>query len=64
MICKNNNKYGYCNYSLKRIIPAIFESALDFENGKACVKINGMWGVIDTLGNYIIEPHFQNIKLI
>ncbi|MDO5331677.1 MAG: WG repeat-containing protein, partial [Bacillota bacterium] len=42
-----------------------FESAYPFSNGYAAVKENGLWGIIDKEGKYIIEPKFNDItKLV
>ncbi len=63
IISKVNNKVGYCDKTLKKVIPAKFEKAFDFQNGFACVKIDGLWGIIDTTGGYRVEPKFNDIKL-
>ncbi len=63
MLIKNNNKVGFCDKTLKKIIPTQYEQVLQFKNGEACVKINGYWGIIDTIGNYIITPKYNAIKL-
>ncbi len=62
LFSKTNEKFGFCNISFNKIIPNKFDQVSDFENGKALVKIQGNWGVIDTLGNFIIEPKYENIK--
>lgn len=64
LFTKSNEKFGFCNISLKKTIPNKFERVLDFANGCAVVRIDGKWGIIDTLGNYIIEPKFIDIKYL
>ncbi len=63
MICNVNKKTGYCNKTLIKVIPAKFDKAFDFDNGQACVKFEGKWGIIDTTGAFIIQPKFADIKL-
>jgi len=36
-----------------------FDDARDFSDGYAAVKQNGLWGYIDTNGNYVIEPQYS-----
>ncbi len=45
-----NDKWGYINTTGATAIQPQFESATDFENGYAVVKINGGWAVIDKKG--------------
>ena len=63
MISKAYDKIGYCNYEIKKVIPSKFDKASDFMNGKACVKINKYWGIIDITGKYIVEPIYKELKL-
>lgn len=55
---------GYLNKKGQWAIKPIYEDALPFENGKAKVKLDGKWGLIDAKGNFIIEPKnkTQNFK--
>ncbi|MBI3232982.1 MAG: WG repeat-containing protein, partial [Bacteroidetes bacterium] len=39
-----------------------FEYMSDFEFGRSIVKKDGLWGVIDTLGNWIVPNEYWNIK--
>ena len=38
---------------------SFFEDALPFSNGLAAVKNNGVWGYINTDGEYVIDPGFE-----
>lgn len=37
-----------------------FEEAYNFSEGLAVVKMDGLYGVIDKLGNWIVNPKFEN----
>ena len=39
-----------------------YEDARSFSNGLAAVKVNGLWGYIDTEGNMVIEPQFFDAR--
>jgi hypothetical protein len=44
------------------VIEATFHSATDFLEDRAIVTLhNRKMGIIDRKGNYIIEPHYDNI---
>ncbi|MBQ8636697.1 MAG: WG repeat-containing protein [Clostridia bacterium] len=52
--------YGYIDTSGKIVIPAIYENASEFNNGKAKVKKDGNWYFIDKSGNETaIESTFE-----
>ncbi len=36
-----------------------FEDALPFSEGLAAVKNNGLWGYIDTNGEYVVQPQYE-----
>jgi len=36
-------------------IPCIYDSAMDFSEGLAAVKLDGKWGYIDKNGNEVIK---------
>jgi hypothetical protein len=53
---KNNvGKYGYIDTTGKVVIDFKFQYANNFENGRAKVEINNLWGAIDKTGK-LIEP--------
>ncbi|TNE81055.1 MAG: WG repeat-containing protein [Bacteroidetes bacterium] len=51
---------GYLGKDARWKIKPQFEEALPFENGQAKVKLNGLWGLIDTKGQWIIEPRYTD----
>lgn len=48
--------YGYIDKTGKLVIPAQFDVALPFHNGRAYVRIAQRWGIIDKAGNWIMKP--------
>ncbi|MFN5416089.1 MAG: WG repeat-containing protein [Flavobacteriia bacterium] len=55
---KSQNKWGF-KVESKTVIPAKFDYVTHFSENFALVKENGMWGYIDTLGNWFIEAQFE-----
>jgi hypothetical protein len=65
---KDNLKYGFMDRTGKEVIPAKFDTVMDFSEGWACVwdKMNfepnagrlegGVSGYINTLGEWVLEP--------
>ncbi len=57
----NGKGYGYINTAGKIVIPAKYENAGEFNNGKARVKRDDEWYLIDKAGNEIpIQSTFKN----
>lgn len=54
-------KWGYLDKNGNEIIKQTYKKAKPFSNGLAGVKVKGLWGFIDTVGNVVIEPKFINI---
>lgn len=48
--------YGYADKTGNLVLPAKYEAALPFHNGRAYVLFRNKWGVIDTKGNWIFAP--------
>jgi hypothetical protein len=48
--------YGYADKTGNMVLPAKYEVALPFHNGRAYVLFREKWGVIDTKGNWIFAP--------
>jgi len=44
------------------IVEPQFEQVYDFSEGLAAVRVDGLWGFIDTGGNMVIEPQFEWIN--
>ncbi|MBB5663476.1 hypothetical protein GGE68_001652 [Rhizobium leguminosarum] len=55
--------FDLCGYSDRRtgneLIPKAFERAMKFSEGLAAVRINGLFGYVDTTGKVVIEPQFD-----
>jgi hypothetical protein len=55
--------YNLCGYvervSRKERIPRIFERALNFSEGLAGVRVDGLYGYIDASGKIVIPPKFD-----
>jgi hypothetical protein len=45
--------------SAEIVIPLQFQNARPFSDGMAAVKIDGMWGYIDRLGQWVIPPEYD-----
>ncbi|PAT38290.1 WG repeat-containing protein [Vandammella animalimorsus] len=43
-------------------IAAQFEETQGFSEGKAAVKLNGVWGIIDSNGKILVQPRYQNAR--
>ncbi len=56
--------WGYINNKGKFIIKPQFDYASDFENGKAIVLINNLFALINSDGEYIIEPTYMSMSFI
>lgn len=55
-----NEKWGLVNKNGKTLIPHIFSEVKDLSEGFTWVKKDGIWGLIDTIGNYLIKPDERN----
>ena len=51
--------YGYIDKTGIMVIPVIYDAALPFADGVACVQKDGKWGYIDSLGNVVINLQFD-----
>jgi hypothetical protein len=58
--CRSNDGlYGYMDPSGKRVIPPTYDSGDDFIDGAAIVGKGNKYGLIDTMGNFIVQPEFE-----
>ncbi len=57
-------KVGFVNLTGDLVIRARFESARDFQEGLAAVRLEGRWGFIDTRGNIVIQPRFEQVRSV
>lgn len=59
-----DGKYGFVDNNNKNVvINPIYEFVEPFFDGKACVKINSQYGVIDPTGKYIITPKYDFLSV-
>ncbi|MGC6431367.1 MAG: WG repeat-containing protein [Jejuia sp.] len=58
---KINNKWYYFNQEEKQVLDSCYEKASSFQNGIAIVK-NEKYGVIDTLGNFIMPSKYEYLE--
>ena len=52
---RKGDKWGYCDWNKKIVIPVQYDDAWLFSEGLALVKVNGKWGFIDTKGTQYWE---------
>jgi hypothetical protein len=53
--CNLENKFGFVNTDARLVIPAAFENAGDFHEGRARVRVQGAWQYIDTRGAIVAK---------
>lgn len=56
--------WGYVDINNNVVIDFYFKEARPFKNSRATVRPGDSFGVIDTKGNYVIQPEFGDIKEI
>ena len=59
-----NGKYGLVDYEGKKLTGAIFEKVESLKNKPGCilVKKDGLYGVLDSYGNTIIDIKYNSVK--
>ncbi len=55
-VVRNNGKYGFVNAFGDECVPAIYESATLFSEGKSCVKLNGKYTYVTQSGFICFNP--------
>lgn len=56
----NKKRYGFEDACHNNVIPMQYDDAQGFAEELAGVKVNGKWGFIDTEGNMVIAPRYDN----
>lgn len=56
-----NGKWMYINSKGTVISNSEFQATRSFSEKLAAVKINNLWGFIDTTGKMVIKPHFMSV---
>lgn len=59
LVCNRDGFWGYLYRTGKEVIECKYQAALPFSEGYAAVCEEDLWGVIDTQGEYVIEPSFD-----
>lgn len=54
--------WGYADKKVKLHIPYQFDYAFPFENGRAIVVKDNLYGIINLDGNWSVEPKYNDIK--
>src|SRR4051794_33160586 len=47
-------KWGFIDLKGKMVLPPLFDFAENFESGRALVENDGIWGIIDEQGKWIL----------
>jgi len=58
-----NDKFGFINCLGKEVWGCEFDSAIELSSCKMLICKNGKYGMIDTIGRYILAPIFKQIKV-
>jgi len=59
-----NDKSGFIKKNGQIMFIPVFEEVTSWKHGRCIVKISGKWGIIDKLGNYLIDATYDGIELI
>jgi len=54
-------KWGFIDRNLKMKIPAVYDNVWPFGHGTAAVRFKRKWGIINTVGAYIVEPRYEEV---
>lgn len=54
-----DGKFGFANAQGRLVIPAQFDEARNFVEGRACVSRGKRWGYIDTAGHVVIPTKYE-----
>jgi hypothetical protein len=57
----NNGKWGFMNHQGKVLIEPKFDFVDAFSQGRAAAGINDLYGFIDPLGTWVIQPQFTDV---
>ncbi len=59
---KRHGKWGYCDYKTKLKIPYNFDFSSQFHGDYAIVQLEGLYGIIDKKGTYVVEPIYEELS--
>jgi len=60
---KTTGKVGYADKQEKVVIPCIYETAMDFVDNLAFVRLNKKWGMIDKTGKTVVPHKYEMLGL-
>jgi hypothetical protein len=55
-------KWGAINRDFELVVPFISDSALSFFEGLSMASVDGLFGYVDTHGQWVIEPQFDSAR--
>lgn len=61
-ICDDNSKYGFMDLEGNIVINPRFDFVAEFYDGMTIAEIDGKLGIIDKLGDFLVEPIYDAIE--
>lgn len=61
LLAQKKDKWGYVNSKGRFIIKPRFQEAYEFDSGHAIVKLDGKYGIINTIGDFWYSPVYDKI---
>ncbi len=61
---RKGNLWGYCDSTKNIVIEPQWEYARAFRFGRAAVRKDCKWGIIDSLGKYVIVPSYYHMQVL
>jgi hypothetical protein len=58
---QQSGKWGYIDKRGKVVIQPQFDEAEKFEGGVAIVRVNNLYGVVNTKGQFVAEARYKRI---
>ena len=58
---RKGDKWGYCDWNKKIVIPVQYDDVWLFSEGLAAVKVNNKWCFIDKKGNMVIPAVYDSV---
>lgn len=58
-VSRQDDKFGFTDFSGKQVIPSQYDAALCFHFGLAPVAVGDKWGIIDRNNRFVVEPVYQ-----
>lgn len=56
-----DNKFGFIDWQGNETIAPQYDGVRNFSNGLAAVRINGLWGFLNSRNQIVIQPRFKQI---